>query len=341
MALSQHEVRRSASIPASADQVWSIVRDFCGVWHPAIESMTSEYDDQGGLIRAFTLAGDPTTYRERLTWYSDSKRSMAYTHIDGIAGADSYTARLFVTPDPEPLNVSCTVTLSARLTAAEPRASEIAAGTKFIFDDAIAVIKTLATSATSQTEDPALTISNPLGQIRTHRIDGTPSLTISFCDGPDKTNDTLCLFLHGIGGNRSNWSQQLNAVALLCNVAALDLRGYGDSALGDKPSTIEDYCTDILRVAESLGAKKLILCGLSYGAWIATSFATHHADRLAALVLSGGCTGMSEADKEERDTFRNSREVPLAQGQTPADFAPAVVSVLAGPDITDLSLIHI
>ena len=53
------------------------------------------------------------------------------------------------------------------------------------------------------------------------------------------------------------------------------------------------------------------------------------------LVLSGGCTGMSEAGPEEREAFRVSREVPLNAGQVPADFAPAVVKVIAGPDAPD------
>jgi pimeloyl-ACP methyl ester carboxylesterase len=56
---------------------------------------------------------------------------------------------------------------------------------------------------------------------------------------------------------------------------------------------------------------------------------------LAGLVLSGGCTGMSEAGPDEREAFRVSREVPLNAGQVPADFAPAVVKVLAGPNATD------
>jgi pimeloyl-ACP methyl ester carboxylesterase len=72
--------------------------------------------------------------------------------------------------------------------------------------------------------------------------------------------------------------------------------------------------------------------GLSYGSWIATSFAMRHPEMLDALVLSGGCTGMSEAGPDEREAFRISREVPLNAGQVPADFAPAVVKVLAGPE---------
>jgi pimeloyl-ACP methyl ester carboxylesterase len=94
-------------------------------------------------------------------------------------------------------------------------------------------------------------------------------------------------------------------------------------------------CADILRLRSVLGADKLVLVGLSYGAWIATSFAMRHPEMLAGLVLSGGCTGMSEAGPDEREAFRISREVPLNAGQVPADFAPGVVKVLAGPNADD------
>ena len=60
-----------------------------------------------------------------------------------------------------------------------------------------------------------------------------------------------------------------------------------------------------------------------------------HRDKLAGLILSGGCTGMSEAGPEEREAFRLSREVPLDAGQTPKDFAPAVVNIIAGPNASD------
>jgi pimeloyl-ACP methyl ester carboxylesterase len=160
-------------------------------------------------------------------------------------------------------------------------------------------------------------------------IDASPCLALTIT--PPKPGP-LILFLHGIGGGRTNWLPQLSAAAPFARAAALDLRGYGDSRLGPSQSTVDDYCADILRVAESLGATRLVLCGLSYGSWIATSFAMRHPDKLAGLVLSGGCTGMSEAGVEERDAFRQSRQVPLDQGKTPADFAPAVVNVLAGPD---------
>ncbi len=163
-------------------------------------------------------------------------------------------------------------------------------------------------------------------------LEGSPTLALSttpYKDGP------LCLFLHGIGGNRKNWTTQLKAAGTVLQCAAMDLRGYGDSNLGATQSTIDDYCNDILWVREKFGVDQLILCGLSYGAWIATSFAIRHPELLAGLVLSGGCTGMSEASPQERQAFRTSREVPLDAGQRPADFAQNVVEIIAGPNANE------
>lgn len=345
---SKYHVESSVSISASADQVWSAVRDFCGVWHPAISTMTAEYDDTGHLLRAFTVHGEDTVYRERLTWFSDSERSMAYTHVDGIEGVDSYHARMEVTAD-EKEATACRLTLAATLRADEPRATEINNGTQAIFDSGTAAIKAIFEPASDSTTSPSTAKATPpelspgiavpqqptAQRIHTHYLDGSPTLALSVIDGPAHTRDSLCLFLHGIGGNRSNWNAQLTATSDHCTAAAMDLRGYGDSALGETQSTVDDYCADILRAVESLKTKKLVLCGLSYGAWIATSFAMRYPQHLSALVLSGGCTGMSEASVEERESFLRSREAPLAEGKTPADFAAAVVDVISGPQITD------
>lgn len=297
--------------------------------------MKKETDSSGGITRAFTIKGETTTYRERLTWHSNSARSFSYTHVEGIAGVASYHARLEVSSVNK---TCCTLTMSAILSASEPRATEITEGTRAIFDDAI---NTIGSVIKDSQDSPAISSTHSCNTetfnvpATTLSVKGTPTLTASIIESDNTDIDTLCLFLHGIGGNRHNWQQQLPAVAPYCRAASLDLRGYGDSNLADTQSTIEDYCADIIRVCESLNVKKIILCGLSYGAWIATSFAMRYPERLVGLILSGGCTGMSEASVAEQTAFRQSREVPLNKGLTPADFASEVVSVIAGPEISD------
>lgn len=285
--------------------------------------MQAERTDADGLIRSFTVAGEATSYRERLTYFSDCDRTYAYTHVAGIDGVETYDAHLSVVETAS----GATITMSADLTAPTPRDQEIRAGTQAIFDDGVHKIATLARSAKPH-DEPAAPAPNT-ATTKNMILKDAPHLALTVTGAPA---DTLILFLHGIGGNRDNWSDQLPAVAPYCQAAALDLRGYGESQLGAAQSRVEDYCADILRVMDALDAKKLILCGLSYGAWLATSFAMRHPEHLTALVLSGGCTGMSEAGADARAAFRQSRELPLSQGQTPADFAPDVVDIIAGPN---------
>ena len=312
-------IGHAAAEPAA---VWAVVGDFCGAWHPAIAEMRTEHDARGALIRAFTAKGEHTLYREQLTYRSDSDRVLAYTHLEGIAGAERYDARLQVFADEKG---GSRIEWSAWISAPPDRAPTIAAGTKAIFEMGIAALDDIV--GASAPNDSA-SVEQRDAALETVFIAGDPRLATTVT--PQRPGP-LVLFLHGIGGARTNWLAQLHAVAPTLRAAALDLRGYGESQLGSSQSTVEDYCDDILRVAEALGATRLVLCGLSYGSWIAASFAMRHPDMLAGLVLSGGCTGMSEAGVAEREAFRTAREVPLDAGKTPADFAPAVVDVLAGP----------
>ena len=309
-------VKCSRHVAVAAEVLWAHLRDFCAPWHPLIATMQAE---DGGQVRAFTVQGEDTIYRERLTWFSDTDRAFGYVHLQGIEGAQQYAGRMSVSASEQGGSL---VTMSAEVEAVAARAGEIAEGTKAIFEMGLEALEGLQCVAKGAAEDVQGVPVTPL------ILDTPPQLAL---DVTPAREGPLCLFLHGIGGNRSNWQSQVGLAGTLTRAAALDLRGYGDSALGAEQSTVEDYCDDILRVAETLGATKLVLCGLSYGAWIATAFAEKYPQQMTGLILSGGCTGMSEAGPQERAAFRASREAPLDAGQSPADFAPAVVDIIAGP----------
>jgi hypothetical protein len=63
-------VQVTARCVASPEAVWAVVRNFCDGWHPAIATIRAERDARGALIRAFTVTGEDTLYREQLTWLS-------------------------------------------------------------------------------------------------------------------------------------------------------------------------------------------------------------------------------------------------------------------------------
>lgn len=309
---------------AAADDVWAVVADFDVGWHPMVAASTIEPISNAQIIRRFTATGDDTAMRERLTYLSHSDRTLAYTMVEGISGARRYDARLKITQSAD----GTTITWHADVDAASTRAAQIADGTKAIFDAGIA---TLMDPPQTNAKQPAL-----LAHCKTSKLSlgQTPKLGLTVAPEGCHTAKTLFLYLHGIGGSRLNWDAQLRALGSLMPMAALDLRGYGDSTLGFAPTHIDEYCDDIFRVMAHFGADKVVLCGLSYGSWIAASFALRYPEKTAGLVLCGGCTGMSEAGPDEREAFRISRSVPLDAGQAPADFAPTVIDVIAGPNAT-------
>ena len=312
-------------IPVDPDRLWNVLGTFDLSWHPYVASCDLVRSAQGALLRSFKDS-DGQVYEERRTYLSDTDRVLNYELDSGIDGIQSYAARVEVTRNAD----GSLITWHADIAAGAARIDAIADGTRAIFEAAFDALE----AKTSSTPIKRPPLGDAVEELVQSTLEGVPTLGLRASSDPDDATDTLVLFLHGIGGNATNWDSQLRALGTDFNVAALDLRGYGHSTLGFEQSTIDDYCIDILRVMEARGATRLVLAGLSYGSWIATSFAIRHSDILTGLILAGGCTGMSEADPRERENFRITREVPLNAGQTPADFAPAVVEVIAGPSAT-------
>ena len=123
-------VQVHGTVAASPEAVWAVVRNFCDGWHPAIATIRAERDARGALIRAFTVTGEETLYREQLTWLSDSDRTLGYTHLQGIARAESYNARMSVTPAE---GGGSTVFWTARVSADVVRLKQICEGTAEVF----------------------------------------------------------------------------------------------------------------------------------------------------------------------------------------------------------------
>ena len=60
--------------------------------------------------------------------------------------------------------------------------------------------------------------------IKTERILENPKICIDHAGDGE-----LLVLMHGIGGNRSNWTEQVEAFAPHFHTVAWDARGYGDS----------------------------------------------------------------------------------------------------------------
>lgn len=96
------QVYVSSVIDASADNVWSRIRDFNGLpqWHPSIADSRIENgqpSDRVGCIRQFHTK-DGGTIRERLLALSDYEYSCSYEILESPMGVANYIAALKLTP---------------------------------------------------------------------------------------------------------------------------------------------------------------------------------------------------------------------------------------------------
>jgi 3-oxoadipate enol-lactonase len=163
---------------------------------------------------------------------------------------------------------------------------------------------------------------------KAERIGPNPYLSVDHIGAGE-----LIVLLHGIGGNKRNWHDNLEALAAHWHAVAWDARGYGESDDYEGPLTFTDYADDLPRVLDHFGAAKAHILGLSMGGRIAMDFAERYPERLLSLTLCDTHRGFVTFTDEQRREFLRLRQEPLINGGEPKDIAPAVARSLSGPHI--------
>lgn len=91
----------SAVVPAGAEDVWQLVRDFDGLpgWHPAISAseLSTGTATEVGAVRRLTLA-DGGVVVERLVTLDDTARSYTYEILESPFSVRRYVSTIRVTP---------------------------------------------------------------------------------------------------------------------------------------------------------------------------------------------------------------------------------------------------
>ena len=95
------------------------------------------------------------------------------------------------------------------------------------------------------------------------------------------------VFIHGSGGNHTDWILQYTPLKNAFNIVAIDLPGHGQSD-GPGEQDVPAYVGWVKKLLDGLGIAKPVLIGHSLGAAICLSFAIHHGDSAAAVVPVGG-----------------------------------------------------
>ena len=102
------------------------------------------------------------------------------------------------------------------------------------------------------------------------------------------------LLLHSLAAHSHWWDWSAPLLAERFSVAALDLRGHGQSEWTDPPAyRAVDYASDIVAVLDLLGWRSLLVIGHALGGYVGAYLAARHPDRVGALVITDTMTQWS------------------------------------------------
>jgi pimeloyl-ACP methyl ester carboxylesterase len=107
------------------------------------------------------------------------------------------------------------------------------------------------------------------------------------------------VFLHAFPLNRTMWDPQVGALVAECRCIAVDMRGFGDSALAP-PHHVDRYADDVAGVLDALKIEQAVIVGLSLGGYVAFAFWRRHQARVRALVLADTRAAADTVENVER-----------------------------------------
>lgn len=121
-----------------------------------------------------------------------------------------------------------------------------------------------------------------------------------------RSDAPVVLLVHGFPLDHSMWGAQASALAESCRVIAPDLRGYGQTTLGDvgdpPTASMEQYANDLMEMLDKLGVTEpVVYVGFSMGGYTAWQALRNHPQRIRALVL---CDTRADADADEARKMR-------------------------------------
>jgi pimeloyl-ACP methyl ester carboxylesterase len=133
------------------------------------------------------------------------------------------------------------------------------------------------------------------------------------------------VLLHPFPVNHEFWFPVAQALTSRYRVILPDLRGHGDSGVGEGTASMEKQAADIVRVMDHAEVRRAPLVGVSIGGYVIFEFWRKNKDRATALVL---CNTKAAADSAEARVGRLQAAVDVVERGTEPFFETMVPKVL-------------
>jgi len=133
------------------------------------------------------------------------------------------------------------------------------------------------------------------------------------------------VLLHPFPANRDLWKPAAQALVSHYRVILPDLRGHGDSGIGEGPATMEKHGADIARILDHEEVRRAPCVGVSIGGYVLFEFWRKYRTRIEALVL---CDTKAQADTADARAGRLQAASAVMERGTEAFFESMILKLL-------------
>lgn len=134
------------------------------------------------------------------------------------------------------------------------------------------------------------------------------------------------VLLHPFPAHHEFWLPAAQALSTRYRLILPDLRGHGDSSVGDGPATMEKHAGDVLRICDQEEVRRAAFAGVSIGGYAMFEFWRRFRERVAVLAL---CNTRPQAETGESRAARLKTAADVLERGTES-FIDSMVPKLFG-----------
>jgi 3-oxoadipate enol-lactonase len=149
------------------------------------------------------------------------------------------------------------------------------------------------------------------------------------------------VLLHPFPVHHEFWLPVAEVLAMRYRLILPDLRGHGESGIGEGPATMQKHALDVARVMDDADVGRVPIIGVSIGGYVIFEFWRKYRGRVAALGL---CNTKAPADGPEARAGRLQAAADVLESGTEPFFETLVPKLFGRsslenrPDLTDGAL---
>lgn len=122
-------------------------------------------------------------------------------------------------------------------------------------------------------------------------------------------NGKTLVFIHGLSDNLLYWEFLASNLKQNHQVLRVDLRGHGESEMGNDEITIDTYVNDLNNLLDELEVPNVNLIGFSLGGAVALDFAIRYPQKVDSLVLMSSFYKVDDGLRDTLNQFKNALDI--------------------------------